>query len=154
MPKIDIDSAPVVATTGYPTPYRDVVRGRSKQRIGDAGGLNQFGVNLSRLKPGAASALRHWHATEDEFVLVLEGALVLVEDSGETPLKAGEAAAFPAGAPDGHHLVNRSAADAVYLEVGTRTTVDKVTYTDPSVDLTAVNKDGQWRYLKKSGESW
>ncbi len=154
MPKIDIASTPVIATTGYPPPYAHIVAGRSKQRIGDAGGITQFGVNLTRLKPGAASALRHWHETEDEFVFVLEGALVLVEDAGETPLKAGEAAAFPAGARNGHQLVNRSAADAVYLEIGTRTKTDRVTYVDQGVDLLAVNDGGGWRYLRKSGEPW
>jgi uncharacterized cupin superfamily protein len=154
MPKIDIASVPVIATTGYPQPYRHIVAGRLKQRLGDAGGVMQYGVNLTRLKPGAASALRHWHETEDEFVFVLEGALVLIEDAGETPLKAGEAAAFPAGAPDGHQLVNRSGADAVYLEIGTRTKTDHVTYVDQGVDLQAVNEGGGWRYLRKSGEPW
>lgn len=154
MPKIDIREVPVIAATGYPAPYAKVVDGRSKQRLGDAGGLGQYGVNLTRLKPGAASALRHWHETEDEFVFVVEGALTLVEDSGETPLKAGDAAAFPAGAPNGHHLVNRSGADAVYLEIGTRTQTDRVTYTEPSVDLVAVNDGAGWRYVRKNGEAW
>ncbi len=154
MPKIDISSVAAVAATGYPAPYRHVVDGRSRQRLGDAGGLSQYGVNLTRLKPGAASALRHWHETEDEFVFVLEGALILVEDGGETPLKAGEAAAFPAGAPEGHHLVNRSQSDAVYLEIGARTAADKVTYTDPSVDLMAINEGDGWRYVHKNGAPW
>lgn len=154
MPKVDVDAVPVIAMTGYPPPYRKIVDGRSKRRLGDAGGVGQFGVNLTRLRPGAASALRHWHETEDEFVFVLEGALVLVEDTGETPLVAGDAAAFPAGSPNGHHLVNRSGADAVYLEIGARTTSDRVTYTDPDVDLVAVNDGGGWRYVRKSGEAW
>ena len=154
MPKIDIAAAPVIATTGYPPPYARVVDGRSKQRLGDAGGLTQYGVNLTRLKPGAASALRHWHETEDEFVFVIEGALVLIEDAGETPIEAGEAAAFPAGVPNGHQLVNRSAADAVYLEIGTRTKADRVTYVDEGVDLQAVNDGSGWRYLRKSGAPW
>lgn len=154
MPKIDIAAVPVIAVTGYPAPYRHVVDGRSRQRLGDAGGITQFGVNLTRLKPGAASALRHWHETEDEFVHVIEGQLVLVEDAGEVLLKAGEAAAFPAGAPNGHHLVNRSGADAVYLEIGTRTKSDRVTYTGPGIDLAAVNDGGGWRYVRKSGEPW
>lgn len=154
MPKIDLAAVPVVATTGYPPPWRHVVEGRSRQRLGDAGGVTQFGVNLTRLKPGAASALRHWHETEDEFVFVLEGALILVEDSGETLLTAGEAAAFPAGAPNGHQLVNRSGADAVYLEVGARTKADRVTYADPAVDLVAIDDERGARYFKKSGEPW
>ncbi len=154
MPKIDIAAVPVVATTGYPPPYRRAVDGRSKQRLGDAGAIVQFGVNLTRLKPGAASALRHWHETEDEFVFMVAGEATLVEDSGETPLKAGEAAAFPAGAPNGHHLVNRSGADAIYLEIGTRTKADRVTYTGAGIDLVAVNDAGAWRYVKKDGEAW
>lgn len=154
MPKIDVGDVPVIASTGYPPPYRPVVDGRSKRRLGDAGGLTQFGVNLTRLKPGAASALRHWHETEDEFVFVVEGALTLVEDSGETPLQAGEAAAFPAGARNGHHLVNRSGADAVYLEIGTRTKSDRVTYTEDGVDLVALNEGAGWRYVRKNGEAW
>ncbi len=154
MPKIDIAAVPVIAATGYPPPYRSVVDGRSRQRLGDAGGLAQYGVNLTRLKPGAASALRHWHETEDEFVFMVAGEATLVEDSGETLLKAGEAAAFPAGAPNGHHLVNRSGADAVYLEIGTRTKADRVTYTGAGVDLVAVNEGDGWRYLKRSGEGW
>lgn len=154
MPKIDIGAVPVVATTGYPPPYRSVVDGRSKRRLGDAGGLTQFGVNLTRLKPGAASALRHWHATEDEFVFVIEGEMSLIEDTGETTLKAGEAAAFPAGAPNGHHLVNRSAKDAVYLEIGTRTTADRVTYTEPHIDLVAIDSDGVTRFVRKNGAPW
>lgn len=154
MPKIDIAAVPVVAVTGYPPPYRHVVDGRSRQRLGDAGGITQYGVNLTRLKPGAASALRHWHQTEDEFVFMVEGEATLIEDTGETPLKAGEAAAFPAGAAVGHHLVNRSGADAVYLEIGTRTTADYVTYTDPTVDLVCVDRDGASVYLKRSGEPW
>lgn len=154
MPKVDIAAVPVVALTGYPAPYRHVVDGRSRQRLGDAGGITQYGVNLTRLKPGAASALRHWHQTEDEFVFMVEGEATLVEDSGETPLKAGDAAAFPAGAPNGHHLVNRSGADAVYLEIGTRTKTDRVSYTAAGVDLVAVNEGDGWRYLKKNGEPW
>lgn len=154
MPKIDIAAVPVIATTGYPAPYRHIVEGRSKQRLGDAGGVTQYGVNLTRLKPGAASALRHWHETEDEFVFVLDGALVLIEDGGETPLKAGEAAAFPAGAPNGHQLVNRSAADAVYLEIGTRSKTDRVTYPDAGVDLVAIDDESGAHYFRKSGEPW
>ena len=83
-------------------------------------GLTQFGVNLTRLKPGAASALRHWHENEDEFIYVLEGELVLVENDGETILRPGDAAGFKAGIPNGHHLINRTRRDALYLEIGTR----------------------------------
>src|SRR5262249_6790703 len=108
MPKIDIGSLPIDSRTGYPPPYDRVGLGRERKRLGNAAGLDQFGVNLTTLKPGAASALRHWHEREDEFVYILEGELVLVEDEGETLLTPGAAAGFKAGRPNGHHLVNRS----------------------------------------------
>ncbi|HNR75586.1 MAG TPA: cupin domain-containing protein [Parvularculaceae bacterium] len=150
MPKIDIDATPVLTGTGYPPPYDAAVRGRSRKRIGDAGGLTQYGVNLLTLAPGAASAHRHWHANEDEFVYVLSGEVMLIEDDGETSLKAGEAAAFPAGAEKGHHLVNRSTSPAVLLEVGTRAATEDVRYTDPDVDMRAVKTESGWRFLRKN----
>src|SRR4029434_8316795 len=108
MPKIDITNA-VGRTKGvYPQPYTSITDGREKAAIGNVAGLTQFGVNLTRLKPGAASALRHWHEQEDEFVYVLEGELTLIEEGGTTVLRPGDAAGFKAGVADGHHLVNRS----------------------------------------------
>src|SRR5215470_284514 len=133
MPKIDIDRTNVRVTTGYPEEFRHVCHGREKRALGDAVGLTQFGVNLTRLKPGAASALRHWHEAEDELIYVTEGELVLVENEGETALRPGDAAGFKAGVPNGHHLVNRSQHDAVYLEIGTRAARERVHYSD--VDL-------------------
>src|ERR1700749_171406 len=117
MPKIDIASVPIDGRTYYPQPFDRVVTGRLRRRLGVAAGLDQFGVNLTTLKPGAASALRHWHQREDELVYLLEGEVVLVEDDGETVLKAGDAAGFKANVANGHHLVNRSNRDAVYLEI-------------------------------------
>jgi uncharacterized cupin superfamily protein len=154
MPKIDIDSIEPVAGTGYPADYAGTVAGRSRKRLGDAGALTQFGVNLTILKPGAASALRHRHQHEDEFVYVLSGALVLVEDTGETLLTAGDAAAFPAATGIGHHLLNRSESDAVLLEIGTRADRETVDYTDPAVDLKAVKDERGWRYLRRDGSPW
>lgn len=151
MPKINLDDAPAQTGTGYPPPYDAAVKGRSRQRIGDAGGLTQYGVNLLTLAPGAASAHRHWHANEDEFVYVLAGEVALIEDDGECVLTAGEAAAFPAGAPNGHHLVNRSAAPALLLEVGTRAATEDVQYTDPDVDMRAVKSAEGWRFLREDG---
>ncbi|MFL5033683.1 MAG: cupin domain-containing protein, partial [Microvirga sp.] len=113
MPKIDIAAIPVRERTGYPPPYAEAVKGRLFQALGDAAGLTQFGVNLVRLKPGAASSQRHWHENEDEFLIVLEGELVLVEDEGETILRAGDTAGFKAGVPNGHHLLNRTERDGV-----------------------------------------
>jgi uncharacterized cupin superfamily protein len=108
MPKIDIARLPIDARSTYPEPFTHVVAGRSRKRLGVAAGLDQFGVNLTTLTPGAASALRHWHHKEDELVYVLEGELTLIEDEGETLLKAGDAAGFKASVANGHHLVNKS----------------------------------------------
>ncbi len=113
--------------------------------MGDAVGLTQFGVNLVRVPPGVWSSQRHWHSAEDEFVYVVEGELVLVTEGGEQVLRAGMIAGFPAGHADGHHLVNRSARDAVYLEVGTRAERDDVDYPDCDMQIRAnglTRKDG------------
>ncbi len=149
MPKIDISKVPTDTRTGYPAPYDRVVVGRERKRLGDAAGLDQFGVNLTTLKPGASSALRHWHEYEDEFVYVLEGELVLIEDGGETPLKAGDAAGFKANSGNGHHLVNKSDRNAAYLEVGTRSKRERVEY--PEADLLVVRDDMGFRYTHKNG---
>src|SRR5271167_1705565 len=128
MPKIDIANSPVDSRTHYPEPFNQAVVGRSRKRLGNAVGLDQFGVNLTTLKPGAASALRHWHEKEDELVYVLKGEVVLIEDGGETMLKAGDAAGFKANSRDGHHLVNKTSSDVVYLEIGTRSKHERVDY--------------------------
>ena len=112
MPKIDIDALPVRTGSGYPAPFDAPCLGRTRRALGDAAGLDQFGVNLQRLAPGAWTSQRHWHTTEDEFVWVLEGEVVLVEDDGETVMRAGDCAAWKAGVENGHHLVNRSDRDA------------------------------------------
>lgn len=152
MPKIDISAIPVRATTGYPAELRQAVAGRQRQALGDAGGLTQFGVNLTRLEPGAATALRHWHEQEDELVYVLDGELVLVEEGGETVLGPGDAAAFKAGVANGHHLVNRSRTDAVLLEIGTRSRAERCYY--PDVDLVFVSDEAGDRYTRRSGEPY
>src|ERR1700685_3992705 len=120
MPKIDIAKLPVDSRSTYPEPFSRAVAGRSRKRLGNAAGLDQFGVNLTTLRPGAASALRHWHEREDELVYVLQGGVVLIEGDGETVLKPGDAAGFKADSRNGHQLVNKSDRDVVYLEVGTR----------------------------------
>jgi uncharacterized cupin superfamily protein len=152
MPKIDIAKATVRTTTVYPAEFQHVVRGREKTVLGDAAGLTQFGVNRTRLKPGAASALRHWHHNEDEFVYIIEGELVLIEDGGETLLRPGDAAGFKAGVPNGHHLINRSDRDAVYLEIGTRAPSDRAQY--PDVDLDLVRHGGKMLLTHKSGDPY
>jgi uncharacterized cupin superfamily protein len=149
MPKIDVAVLPFVARGGYPPPHDKLVAGRSRKRLGDAAGLTQFGVNLTKIPPGGLSSLRHWHDNQDEFVYVLEGALTLIEDEGETVLRAGDAAGFKAGVANGHHLVNRSDRDAVYLEIGTRTARERAHF--PDVDLAVVVDEAGVRYSRKDG---
>lgn len=147
MSRLDLSSIPVVKGTGYPEPFAELVDGRSRQALGDAGGLSQFGVNLVELQPGAASSQRHWHSHEDEFVMMVSGELVLVTDEGETIMRAGDCAAFPAGKPNGHHLVNRSWGPGVFLCVGARIPGDSAVY--PDIDL---RYDADTRtYLHKDG---
>jgi len=149
MPKIDIAALPTDTRTGYPPPYDRVVIGRERKRLGNAVGLDQFGVNLTTLRPGAASALRHWHEQEDELVYILEGEVVLIEDDGEVVLKPGDAAGFKANVPNGHHLVNRTGYDAVYLEIGTRSQRERAEY--PDVDLRVIRDEKGGRYTHKNG---
>jgi uncharacterized cupin superfamily protein len=152
MPKIDIANLPVDTRTGYPPPLDRVVQGRERKRLGNAVGLDQFGVNLTTLKPGAASALRHWHENEDELIYVLHGEVVLVEDGGETMLKPGDAAGFKANTPNGHHLINKTGRDAVFLEIGTRAKHETARY--PDVDLMAIRDGSGMRYTRKNGEPY
>jgi uncharacterized cupin superfamily protein len=147
MPKIDIDAVPTRKGTGYPQPLDAPCVERVRRRLGEAGGVRDFGVNLMTLPPGGWSSQRHWHSHEDEFVYVLEGELVLVEDGGETLIGVGECAAFPKGTGNGHHLQNRSTATAVYLEVGSRHPDDLTTCSD--IDMKSSNADG--RFVHKDG---
>ena len=141
--------APPTAATVYPAPFAARVSGRVKRRLGEAVGLKNFGVNLTRLAPGSASALLHRHSRQDEFVYVLEGTPTLVTESGEVMLRAGSCAGFAAGG-EAHHLVNRSSSDVVYLEVGDRTAGDQVAY--PADDLAAMlGPDGKWMITHKDG---
>jgi uncharacterized cupin superfamily protein len=150
MPRIDIAAVPERKGTGYPAPFDAPCAQRVRQRLGNAGGLRDFGVNLMRLPPGGWSSQRHWHSDEDEFVYVLEGELTLVEDGGETVLRAGDCAAFPKGSGDGHHMINRSAAMAIYLEVGSRSPADVTTCSD--VDIVSTAADG--RFTHKDGSPY
>lgn len=147
MPRIDIETVRVIKGTGYPPEFQEMSKDRLRQRLGDAGGLTDFGVNLTRLPPGNWSAQRHWHTHEDEFVYVLKGEVVLVEDDGETVLVEGDCAAFPKGTQNGHHLINRSDAFAVYLEIGSRQPEDLTTCSD--VDMMSSNSDGS--FVRKDG---
>ncbi|CAO3419554.1 cupin domain-containing protein [Azospirillum doebereinerae] len=146
-----LDPATLTARTGetdYPDPFRAAVAGRHRVALGDPLGLSNFGVNLTRLDPGASSALRHWHSRQDEFVYVVEGELVLVTDAGETRLTAGLCAGFPAGAADGHRLINRSDRPASYLEIGDRSAGDAIDYADEDM----VWRDGAYHH--RDGTPW
>lgn len=151
MPRIDIDAAPTAHGTAYPEEHAGPCKPRRRWRLGDAAGLSQFGVNLLRLPAGAWSSQRHWHAAEDEFVWVLEGEVVLVEDEGDTVLRAGDCAGFKAGVRNGHKIENRSAAEAVLLEVGSRAPVtDACDYPDLDMVLPA----GADRYFHRDGRPY
>ncbi|MCC7461278.1 MAG: cupin domain-containing protein [Gammaproteobacteria bacterium] len=131
--RIDVTAIEPIVGSTYPPPYHEPCRTRERRRIGDAAGLTQYGVNLLRLPPGAWSSQRHWHEDGDELVYVLEGEVTLVTDMGEELLRRGDAAGFKAGDPVGHHLQNRSAADALVIEIGTRLPREGVHY--PGIDL-------------------
>jgi uncharacterized cupin superfamily protein len=152
MPKLDLSLVPVKTGSIYPEPYATMMKGRSSLRLGDAGGLTQFGVNLVRLEPGALSSLRHWHLNEDEFVMVTEGECILVQDAGETLMRVGDCAAFPAGSPDGHHFINRTDAQASFLVVGTKAVAEVGTYSD--VDMQVHISGGKARFTHKDGTDW
>jgi uncharacterized cupin superfamily protein len=145
MPKIDITARPTRVGSNYPSPHDAPCRDRRRWALGDAAGLDQFGVNLMRLPPGQWSSQRHWHSAEDEFVWVVEGEVVLVEDGAETVLRSGDCAGFKAGVADGHHLENRSDREAVLLEVGSRRPdQDTCTYSD--IDMVARAGEDVYRH--------
>ena len=148
-PALDPASVPAVSGSGYPAPYHEKAAGRHKRALGDALGLQNFGVNLVRLDPGAWSAQRHWHTRQDEFVYVTEGEITLATNAGEQVLGPGMVAGFPAGAADGHHLINRTDRPAAYLEVGDRMPGDDVAY--PDADLAAVHQPPGVRFTHTDG---
>ena len=150
MPKINIAAVLARAGSGYPAPFDAPCADRIRRRLGDAGGLQDFGINLMTLPPGNWSSQRHWHSHEDEFVYVLEGEVTLVEDGGETVLTAGECAAFPKGTGNGHHLINKSLKVAMYLEAGSRNPQDLTTCSD--IDMMTANSDG--RFVHKDGRPY
>jgi uncharacterized cupin superfamily protein len=149
MPKLDLDRVPVKTGSIYPEPYAAMMAGRSSLRLGEAGGLTQFGVNLVTLQPGALSSLRHWHRAEDEFVMVTEGECVLVQDEGEVLMRPGDCAAFPANDGNGHHFINRTDRVARFLVIGSKSTHEVATYSD--VDLVVEITPGKARFTYKDG---
>lgn len=152
-PAIDAAAVPLRSKpSNYPEIFAARMRGREKRPLGDVFGLTNFGVNLTRLLPGAASALRHAHSKQDEFIYILQGRPTLRTDEGNTPLAPGMCAGFKAATGDGHHLVNETAEDVVYLEVGDRTAGDEGSY--PDDDLQAVLVNGQWKFTHKDGKPY
>lgn len=149
MGKINTDNVPLETGSSYPEPYATEMGDRSWQSLGDAGGLTQFGVRLMIMQPGSKSSLRHWHKTEDEFVMVTEGELILVQDNGEITVRPGDCAAFPAGDTNGHHLINRTDAEARFLVIGTRVSHDVCTYSD--VDLRVELDGARGVFTRKDG---
>ena len=137
----------------YPEPFASRMAGREKRQLGDLFGLSDFGVNLTRLQPGSCSSLRHAHATQDEFIYVLEGHPTLITDRGETPLAPGMCAGFPAANGDAHHLVNRSESVVVMLEVGSRASGDSASYPDDDIQA-SLGADGEWVFARKDGSPY
>jgi len=135
--------------SAYPEPFASRMAGREKRQLGDVFGLTNFGVNLTRLAPNAVSALRHAHTRQDEFIYILQGHPTLRTDEGRTRLSPGTCAGFKAGSGNAHHLINETAADVVYLEVGDRTPGDEGSY--PDDDLAASLVDGKWKFVRKDG---
>ena len=152
MPKLDPTRVPVKTGSIYPAPYAAMMAGRSSLRLGEAGGLTQFGVNLVTLEPGALSSLRHWHMAEDEFVMVTEGECVMVTDAGEEVMRPGDCAAFPAGVADGHHFINRTGAVARFLVVGSKAAREVATYSD--VDLVVTVEGKSATFTRKDGSPY
>jgi uncharacterized cupin superfamily protein len=149
---VALDAPPRARNSTYPEPYASLMAGREKRPLGDLFGLANFGVNITRMAPGALSALRHAHTRQDEFIFVVKGHPTLVTDAGKTPLAPGMVAGFKAGSGDGHQLRNETDEDVVYLEIGDRTPGDEVDY--PDDDLKGAFVDGLWQFMHKDGSPY
>lgn len=149
---INPEEVPEIKGSNYPEAFKKLVAGRTKKRLGDAAGLTNFGVNLVKLEPGSWSSIRHWHLKQDEFIYIVEGEVALVTNAGKQILKPGDAAGFPAGEADGHHLINYSNSIVTYLEIGDRTSDEQVVY--PDEDLVANDDSEGWRFAHKDGSSY
>jgi uncharacterized cupin superfamily protein len=136
--------------SNYPAPFAKLMAGRDKRPLGDRFGLTSFGVNLTTLRPGGYSALRHAHTRQDEFVYIVSGTAILVTDAGESVMTAGMCVGFKAGTGDAHHMINRSDADVVYLEAGDRQPGDAASYPDDDI-VAAYGDDGKWQFRHKDG---
>ena len=149
MPKIDIASITPNKGSSYPEPYREMAAKKTWLELGKAAGLTQFGASLMTIEPGSISSQRHWHEGEDEFLMMLSGELVLVEENSETIMRAGDMAGFKAGVANGHHMVNRSNEEAKFLIVGTSATIDTCHY--PDIDLQFEADENGQRFVNKAG---
>lgn len=149
---VDQTACPVKTGTIYPSPYREMMVGRSSLRLGDAAGLTDFGANLVMLEPGAMSSLRHWHLHEDEFVMIVQGVCTLVTDQGATDLSPGDCAAFKAGDPDGHHFINHTDSEVRFLVIGSRAPREVATYSD--VDFRVEQGGGVNTFTYRDGSPW
>jgi uncharacterized cupin superfamily protein len=147
------EAPPRTKPSNYPEPFALRMAGREKRPLGDLFGLTNFGVNLTRLVPGAISALQHAHSRQDEFIYILQGEPTLITSAGETQMQPGMCAGFKAGTGNAHHLVNRTTTEVVYLEVGDRTIGDAGSY--PADDIhAALGTDGKWQFVHKDGRPY
>jgi uncharacterized cupin superfamily protein len=146
MPKLELETIPETNATGYPAPFSEPMAKRWYRRLGPAGGLTDFGVSHVTLEPGGISSQRHWHEGEDEFVVMIDGEAVLVEEGGETAMRPGDCAAFPKGVADGHHLVNRSGRPCTFIAVG-RVAASDCHYPDVDLHLDSASM----RFTRKDG---
>jgi uncharacterized cupin superfamily protein len=151
---LDPATLPARSGSGYPEPFRGAVAGRVKRALGDPCGLTRFGANLVELPPGCWSSQRHWHSHDDELVYVVSGELTLVTDAGAHRLGPGMIAGFPAGATDGHHLINRSDRPATYIEIGTRVDQDEAVYSDIDMELRRAPEGDGYVFVHKNGEPY
>jgi uncharacterized cupin superfamily protein len=152
MPEIDIDSVELRNGSSYPADVAGPVDSRQQKWLGDAVGITQFGANLVILQPGALSSLRHWHEKQDEFMVVTMGTCTLIDDHGETTLNLGDCAAFPAGDPNGHHIVNKTDAEARFVVVGTRTPTEICRYSD--MDMMVTDTETSSTFTRKDGSPY
>ena len=149
MPKIKLEDVPVGLRQGYPAKFRDATKGYEQQRVGDAAGLTRMGINRVVLPPRSATSLMHWHEIDDEFVIIMQGEVVLCEETGEVVLRAGDCAGFKAGVANGHCLQNRSDVPAVLFEIGSRDPDETAHY--PGLDLVYERRAGHRRFLHRDG---
>lgn len=149
MPKLDLSKAPIKSGSIYPDPYANQMAGRSSKRLGDLGGLSQFGANLVILEPGAKSSLRHYHEVEDEFVMITSGQCILVDNDGRHQMNVGDCAAFPANDGNAHHFINETNQEARFLVVGTRGPRERAHYPDDNMQIDV--HDGKATFSRPDG---